>query len=153
MQAFEKYPLALQSYMVDVTEYLKNHGRTEDQALCIAMKLADDVIKYNPHTFIIANAFTTGMPTIFPLFANDTMDDIIARYAKIFPDECAAVLTLVKDTNENNGFTRMRMGQLAASIPNTLGAILKTKWPDFWTNEKLFAQFESIAPKFFRGKV
>lgn len=143
---FDKYPLQLQSFIVDVSEYLINHGKEEDVSIYSAMKMADEVLKYNPEKFIIAQAFGSGMPTIFPLLKGDSMEDIISRYAKLFPGECESVLQLVKDTE--GGWGKMRLVKLSLSVPTSLHAILEMWHPGFWKDEKSVNLFESIAPKF-----
>ena len=149
---FDKYPIQLQSFIVDVSEYLISHGKEEHLALYSATKMADDVLLYNPEKFIIAQAFGTGMPTIFPILKGDNMEDLVSRYAKLFPAECAGVVQLVKESSENAGWGKMKLVKLSLSVPTSLHAIMEMWQNGFWKDEKNVRRFESIAPKFAPGR-
>lgn len=89
-----------------------------------------------------------GAYQIFPIFANDTLEDLISRHYQISPINCKATMQITNDME--GGFTKARLMRLVTNMPPDLRQIIWTFDKHFFSNpKKAWNKIKEIAPNYF----
>ncbi len=100
----------------------------------------------------------SNLAIIMPVFSHDTLDSLVQRYARTFPQEVALALKNLEIENSihGNGWTEKRTMRLAAQIPETLYKTIKLWCPTFWHHDNAsenIARFKQVCPRLVCGDV
>lgn len=90
---------------------------------------------------------------LFPIFTRDTLETILDRYYKFYPDEANGLMADVSEDSKNllteNGMSSLKLLRLGMKIPVVVFWAMKFIDDEFWfkDNAKNFRKFISLCPK------
>lgn len=93
---------------------------------------------------------------VFPIFHTDKLEDIIERYAKMFPLEAKVTAEAVKDMRDDNpdGVSGGNLLRSIMSIPPMLKAAIAVNYGDkYFSDKKCVRNLARLLPKFCQCNV
>lgn len=75
----------------------------------------------------------------FPIFSTDTLEMVINKYVKVFPEEIKYTMKDItekkRELHRANGMSKNGNMRQSCSLPHTLGAIINQYFPKYLTKE------------------
>jgi hypothetical protein len=106
-------------------------------------------------TIWATNEQTRQKTGAFPVFKNDTLGNVVKKWAEVFSDDAYLFNEEMKNINlhKESGMSHLGKNRLAAKIPDTLLHVIKVVFPDFTKNPKNLMKLKPYLPRAFIGRM
>lgn len=89
----------------------------------------------------------------FPIFTNDSLEDVIRKYQKVFPEELKYTLKDFQEKKSNlndpKGMSKTRNMRQMCTLPHTLGAIIQKYYPWYIETKEGMNKLKKLIPYCF----